>query len=53
MFLSLKNNAATGYKGPIKIEVLKGAGLLNESTLHIQNNKSFVDHSLSYFHFSC
>ena len=25
---SLKNNAAAGYKGPVKIDVLKGAGLL-------------------------
>ena len=26
MFPSLKNNAAAGYKGPVKIELLKGTG---------------------------
>ena len=25
---TLKNNAAAGYQGPVKIEILKGAGLL-------------------------
>ena len=25
---ALKNNAAAGYQGPVKIELLKGAGLL-------------------------
>ena len=25
---ALKNNAATGYQGPVKIELLKSAGLL-------------------------
>ena len=28
VFPSLKNNAAAGYQGPVKIELLKGAGLL-------------------------
>ena len=28
MFPALKNNAAAGYKSPLKIELLKGAGLL-------------------------
>ena len=28
MFPTLKNNAAAGYQGPVKIELLKGAGLL-------------------------
>ena len=28
MFPALKKNAAAGYQGPVKIEVLKGAGLL-------------------------
>ena len=28
MLPTLKNNAAAGYKGPAKIELLKGAGLL-------------------------
>ena len=28
IFPTLKNNAAAGYKGPLKIELLKGAGLL-------------------------
>ena len=28
MFPALKNNAAAGYQGPVKIELLKGAGLL-------------------------
>ena len=27
MFPTLKNNAAAGYKGPVKIELLKRAGL--------------------------
>ena len=30
MFLTLKNNAAAGYQGPVKIELLKGADLLNK-----------------------
>ena len=29
MFPAPKNNAAAGYKGPVKIELLKGAGLLS------------------------
>ena len=29
MFPALKNNAAIGYQGPVKIELLKDAGLLN------------------------
>ena len=29
MLPTLKNNAAAGYKGPVKIELLKGAGLLH------------------------
>ena len=28
MLPTLKNNAAAGYKGELKIELLKGAGLL-------------------------
>ena len=28
MFAVLKNNAATGYKGPMKTELLKGADLV-------------------------
>ena len=28
MFPTLKKNAAAGYQGPVKIELLKGAGLL-------------------------
>ena len=27
MFPTLKNNAAAGYKGPVKIELLEGTGL--------------------------
>ena len=30
MLPTLKNNAAAGYKGPVKTELLKGAGLLDE-----------------------
>ena len=30
MLPALKNNAAAGYQGPVKIELLKGAGLLLE-----------------------
>ena len=29
MFQALKNNAAAGYQGPVKIKLLKDAGLLN------------------------
>ena len=28
MLPTLKNNAAAGYQGPVKIELLKGTGLL-------------------------
>ena len=28
MLSTLKNNAAAGYQGPVKIELLKGVGLL-------------------------
>ena len=31
MLPTLKNNAAAGYKVPVKIELLKGAGLLGHS----------------------
>ena len=31
MIPTLKNNAAAGYQGPVKIELLKGAGLLCEN----------------------
>ena len=31
MLPALKNNAAASYKGPVKIELLKGAGLLYSS----------------------
>ena len=27
MFPTLKNNASAGYKGPVKLELLKAAGL--------------------------
>ena len=30
MFPSLKNYAAASYKGPVKIELMKGVGLLFE-----------------------
>ena len=30
MLPAIKNNAAAGYQGPVKIELLKGAGLLDE-----------------------
>ena len=29
MLPTLKNNAAAGYQGPVKIKLLKGAGLLS------------------------
>ena len=29
MHATLKNNAAAGYRGPLKIELLKDAGLLH------------------------
>ena len=31
MLPTLKNNAAAGYQGPVKIELLKGVGLLSHS----------------------
>ena len=31
MLPALKNNAAAGYQGPVKIELLKSAGLLGHS----------------------
>ena len=33
MFPALKNNAAAGYKDPVKIELLKGAGPLEEKKI--------------------
>ena len=35
MLPTLKNNAAAGYKGPVKIELLKGAGLLFKLIVHL------------------
>ena len=32
MLSALTNSAATGYQGPVKIELLKGAGLLRKTT---------------------
>ena len=37
MFPAIKNNAAAGYQGPVKIELLKGAGLL----LSIKKQKKY------------
>ena len=39
MFPALKNNAAAGSKGPVKLEVLKGAGvlILNHDLNHDKN----------------
>ena len=34
MFPALKNNAAAGFQGPVKIELLKGGGLLIQWPLH-------------------
>ena len=31
MLPTLKNNAAAGYQGPVKIELLKGAGQLKKN----------------------
>ena len=33
MFPALKNNAAAGYKDPVKLELLKGAGPLEKKIL--------------------
>ena len=33
--LTLKNNAAAGYKGPLKPEFLKGTGLLFKLVVHL------------------
>ena len=35
MIPTLKNNAAAGYQGPVKIELLKGAGLLSDHSSSI------------------
>ena len=36
----LKNNAAAGYKGPVKIELLKGAGPVTLRTLRMISSQS-------------
>ena len=38
MLPTLKNNAAAGYKGPVKIELLKGTGLLSLEKLGNSRN---------------
>ena len=35
MFRALKNNAAAGYQGPMEIELLNGAGLLQLLRTHL------------------
>ena len=37
MFPTLKNNAAAGYQGSVKIELLKGAGLLPDGIARFRN----------------
>ena len=36
---ALKNNAAAGYQGPVKIELLKDAGLLKKVTLSVKETE--------------
>ena len=42
MLPTLKNNAAVGYQGPVKIELLKGAGLLGFSATSIEIRVPFL-----------
>ena len=42
MLQTLKNNAAAGCKGPVKIELLKGAGLL---MFHVTSEFTTIDMS--------
>ena len=62
MLPTLKTNAATGYQGPVKIELLKGAGLLvfatvtmgeGEWLLFIRVSKIFNLCSTSFFIVKC
>ena len=55
MFLALKNNTAAGYQGPMKIELLKGAGLLNVSSIPSSLNfftLSFRDSLIAYHNYN-
>ena len=42
MFPALKNNAAAGYQGPVKKELLKGAGLVH-TLQRLQRNISSLE----------
>ena len=42
MLPTLKNNAAAGYQGPVKIKLLKGAGLLGFSATSIEIRVPFL-----------
>ena len=42
MFPALKNNAAADYQGPVKIELLKGAGLLGFCATSIEIRVPFL-----------
>ena len=53
MFPTLKNNAATdaaGYQGPVKIELLKGAGLSPDRPNFFEKLKRFQIHFLIPFY---
>ena len=48
MFLILKNNAAAGYQGPVKIELLKGVGLRKLIIFAVSEPSITFSHDLWY-----
>ena len=40
---ALKNNAAAGYQGPVKIDLLKGAGLLRSYPVSLGLSYKSID----------
>ena len=42
LVLTLKNNTAAGYQGPVKMELLKGAGLLKKTTIKHHIGEIFI-----------
>ena len=51
MFLTLKNNATAGYQGPVKIELLKGAGLVPFLSSHEHCRSSIITTISPFLHF--
>ena len=48
MFPALKINATAGYQGPVKIDLLKGAGLLRSYPVSSGLSYKSIDGILSY-----